>query len=98
MAEHQRPESPLRRRPPSFRPRFTISVFYLVFFFVLASFAQVLPELIDLVGQPLPPDVQEARASELMREGASLYVSLGISITVTALGTYLQVLPGMREG
>ncbi len=98
MAEQKRPELPIRRRPPSFTPRFTISIFYLAIFFVLASFAQVLPDLIDLLGQPLTPEEQEARASAIMREGLSPYVSLGISLLVTSLGAYLQVLPGMREG
>jgi len=83
---------------PSFRPRFTIGLFYLVTFFFLFSFLQILPDLIGLLSEMEPGPAQERAASQLAREGVSPLTSILLSVAVTSLGSYLQILPGMREG
>lgn len=85
-----------RRSPPPFRPRFTLGILYLAVFFVLFSFLQVLPELIELLGTMQPGPAQEQAAQSAMREGSSPLVSLVLSLAATSLGTYYEVLPGMR--
>ena len=92
------PDLPPRRRSPTFRPRFTIGIFYLALFFLLFSFLQVLPELVDLLGSMPPGPGQEQAAAEIMKNGSSPLISLVLSLAFTSLGSYYQVLPGMREG
>lgn len=94
MPEH--PSLPPRRRPPPFRPRFTIGVLYLVGFFFLFSFLQVLPELIGLLRDMQPGPEQQAEAERVAREGSSPLIALLLSVAATSLGSYLKVLPGMR--
>ena len=96
MSEKQ----PARRsgKGPVFRPRFTIGLFYLVTFFFLFSILQILPDLIGLLSEMEPGPAQERAAEELAREGVSPLASLLLSVAATSLGSYLQVLPGMREG
>ena len=89
---------PPRRRPPTFRPRFTISVIYLVTFFFLFSFLQVLPDLLSVLSEMQPGPAQQREAERVAREGSSPLVSMVLSLAATALGTYLKVLPGMRVG
>jgi hypothetical protein len=86
------------RPTPTFRPRFTIGIVYLVIFFVLFSFLQVLPSLLDLLAELPPGPAQEKAAERIMREGSSPLISLVLSLAATSLGSYFQVLPGMREG
>jgi hypothetical protein len=85
-----------RSRPPPFRPRFTIGIAYLATFLVLFSFLQVLPDLIGLLGSMPPGPEQQTAAEAIMRDGSSPFVSLVLSLGVTALGSYYQLLPGMR--
>jgi hypothetical protein len=85
-----------RRSPPPFRPRFTLGIIYLAVFFVLFSFLQVLPDLIELLGSMEPGPAQERAAERVMRDGSSPLVSLVLSLAATALGASSQVLPGMR--
>jgi len=92
------PDLPPRRRTPAFRPRFTTGIIYLVVFFVLFEFLQVLPDLVDLLSSMEPGPAQEQAATEIMRDGSSPLLSLVLSLAMTSLGSYYQVLPGMREG
>jgi len=87
---------PQRRAPPPFRPRFSIGIAYLAVFFVLFSFLQVLPGLIELLGSMQPGPEQQLAAERVMREGTSPLLSVVLSLGATALGSYYQVLPGMR--
>ena len=98
MSEIPKPSPPRRRPPPPFRPRFTIGIFYLVIFFFLFSFLQVLPDLIDLLGSMPPGPAQERAAEDVAREGVNPLVSVVLSLIATSLGSYYQVLPGMRTG
>lgn len=67
-------------------------------FFLLVSFLQVLPGLVDLLGSMPPGPAQGQAAREVMREGSSPLISLLVALAFTSLGAYYQVLPGMREG
>jgi hypothetical protein len=84
------------RRPPPFRPRFTLGLVYLAVFFVLFQFLQVLPDLLDLLGSMEPGPDQQIAAERVMREGSSPLLSLVLSLAATSLGSYYQVLPGMK--
>jgi hypothetical protein len=91
--------APKTSRPrPTFRPRFTIGIVYLVAFFVIISFLQVLPALLDLLSELPPGPAQEKAAEEIMRKGSNPLISLVLSLAATSLGSYFQILPGMREG
>ncbi len=91
------PQSP-RRRTPAFRPRFTIGLLYLVGFFFLFSFLQVLPELVLLLSDMPAGPAQEQAASAIAREGTNPLLSALLSLVATLLGSHYEVLPGMRAG
>ncbi len=84
-----------RRTPPPFRPRFTIGIFYLVVFFFLFAFLQVLPDLIALLGRPPGPEQEEA-ARQAARSGTNPLLSALLALVATSLGSYYQILPGMK--
>lgn len=86
---------PANRRPPPFRPRFTIGIFYLVVFFFLFSFLQILPDLIALLEMPPGPD-QKAAAAEAARLHSSPLVASLLALFATSIGSYYRVLPGMK--
>ncbi len=86
-----------KRRPPPFRPRFTIGIFYLVVFFFLFAFLQVLPELIALLEMPPGPD-QERAALEATRSASNPLAAALLSLVATSLGSYYRILPGMKVG
>jgi len=87
---------PGARKPPPFRPRFTIGLVYMAVFFVLFQFLQVLPELIDLLRTMEAGVAQQQAAEHAMRVGSSPLVSLVLALAATSLGSYYKVLPGMR--
>jgi len=87
---------PPRRNPPPFRPRFTIGLAYLVAFFLLFCFLQVLPDLMALIETVPPGPEQEAAATQIMRERVNLLLAVVLSLGATSLGSYYSVLPGMR--
>ena len=88
--------TPPRRRPAPFRPRFSIGILYLVAFFFLICFLQVLPELVDLLALE-PGEDQQQRAEAITRETIDPLLSLLFALAATSLGAYYQVLPGMGE-
>lgn len=87
--------SPKGRRPPVFRPRFTISVFYLVVFFFLFSFLMVLPDLIALLEMP-PGAEQQAAARQAAQRASDPLTAVILSLIATSLGSFYRILPGMR--
>ncbi|MBW2229558.1 MAG: hypothetical protein JRG92_03170 [Deltaproteobacteria bacterium] len=89
---------PARRRPPSFKPRGTIGLLYIVVFFFLFSFLQVLPDLIDLLSEMPPGPAQEEAAKRAAEQQVNVLVSVALAIGATALGAWLRILPGLREG
>jgi hypothetical protein len=84
------------RHAPSFAPRFTIGIFYLVAFFFLFSFLQVMPELLQVLGDIPPGPAQQRVAERVVRESYSPLTALVLSVATTSLGAYYEVLPGMR--
>ena len=99
-------EAPPRRSPrPVFRPRFTLTLLYLAFFFFLFGLLLALPELLegarDLGPGPeelTPEELDSARetAREALR-GGRLLVALALAVIATGLGSFARVLPGLRE-
>jgi len=84
------------RHTPSFTPRFTIGMFYLVAFFFLFSFLQIMPDLLQVLGNVPPGPTQQRVAARVVRESYSPLASLVLSVVTTSLGAYFEVLPGMR--
>ncbi len=99
------PELPPRRSSrPVFRPRFTLSLLYLAFFFLFFGMIFALPDL--LAGaRDLGPGPEELTPEELDRaretgrqalRGGRLLVALALAAIATGLGSYARVLPGLR--
>jgi hypothetical protein len=99
-------ETPTRRDGRAvFRPRFTLSLLYLVFFFFLFGLLLALPELLEGVRE-LGPGPDELTPEELDRAretargalaGGRLLVALGLAVIATGLGSYARLLPGLRD-
>jgi len=100
-------EAPFRRaRRPILRPRFTLALLYLVFFFFLFGMAFALPDLLEEARQ-LAPGPEELSPEELSRasdtaqralQGGRLFLALGLAVVATGLGAYARLLPGLRGG
>ena len=97
-------DPPRRSSRPVFRPRFTLSLLYLAFFFVLFGMLFALPDLLE-GARALGPGPEELtpeeldRARETAREalrGGRLMIALGLAVIATGLGSYARVLPGLR--
>jgi hypothetical protein len=58
----------------------------------------VLPDLIGVMNEMPPGPAQQQAAARVARDGASPLISAALSLVATSLGSYFQVLPGMREG
>lgn len=99
------PEVPPRRSSRTvFRPRFTLSLLYLAFFFFLFGILLALPDLLE-GARNLGPGPDELTAEELDRaretarqtlRGGRLLVALALAVIATGLGGYARVLPGLR--
>jgi ABC-type sulfate transport system permease component len=90
-------EPPLRR-PPTFQPRFTLSLLYLFGFFLLYCLLFVAPELYEVLRNVPPGPEQEEAAREAAREAIRprLLYALGAALFTTAVGARAGWLPGMR--
>ena len=98
-------EAPPRRSPrPVFRPRFTLTLLYLAFFFLVFGMIFALPDLLE-GARNLGPGPEEltheeiAQARNTAREalrGGRLFVALGLAVIATGLGSYARLLPGLR--
>ena len=93
------PYKHLGRRPPAFRPHFTLGLVYLVVFFIIFALLLILPSLLDVLAQVPPGPQQEQAAYEIAREGARprVYTAIALSVATVVLGTYYRILPGMKE-
>lgn len=87
-----------------FRPRFTLSLLYLAFFFLVFGMIFALPDLLEGArnlgpgpAELTPEELERARdtAREALR-GGRLLVALGLAVIATGLGSYARVLPGLR--
>lgn len=99
----KRPSAPPPRRGrPVFRPRFSLSLLYTVFFFFLFALLLALPELLE-AARSLPPGSRSedlARGEQVARQalsGAELLLALGLALAATVLGARSGRLPGLRE-
>ena len=99
------PEAPPRRsNQPVFRPRFTLTLLYLAFFFFLFGILLALPDLLE-GARGLGPGPEDLTPEELERardiardalQGGRLMVALALATVATGLGAYARVLPGLR--
>ncbi len=90
---------PIRRPPPRFAPRFTVSLIYLFGFFFLYCMALIAPALYE-VAQTLPPGPEQEEAAKQAAQEAiqpRLVIAFAASVLTTALGAHFKVLPGLRE-
>jgi hypothetical protein len=95
---------PPRRRPVSFRPRFTLMILYFALFFMGFALLLVLPDLIE-GARALPPGSEELapdeleRAREIAREGLRGKLPYAFVLAVLTVGVLIwyQRLPGYRE-
>ena len=94
---HPDPRKGIRRPTLKFRPRFSIGIAYLVGFFFLFAFLQILPDLVGLLDLPPGPE-QERAAQELAQERSDPLTSLLLAVLATSIGGYYEILPGRREG
>lgn len=86
------------RRPAPFRPRFTISIAYLVGFAFLFMALMSLPAMLEVLAAGGDEATMTSRAAEATRAHARPPVAVLLSLLVTGLGGYFEVLPGLREG
>jgi TctA family transporter len=98
---------PTRRPPPSFAPRFTLSLIYLFGFFFVYCLAMAAPALLDVL-EGLPPEIETNEAAQRAAQQAAqratqqaiqprLWVAVAASVFSTALGAWWGILPGLRE-
>ena len=93
------PYKHLGRRPPAFRPKFTVALIYLAVLFILFALLLILPSLLEVLAEVPPGPEQEKIAYEVARgvAGPRLYSAAALSIATVILGSYYKVLPGMRD-
>jgi hypothetical protein len=88
-------------RAAPFRPRFTLTLFYLAGFFLLYALLFVAPELAPLLGdeaRALPPEELRARARQVSQQAmqGKVLLALAAAVITVGLAAWRRVLPGMR--
>jgi hypothetical protein len=91
------PPPPTRRRAPPFRPRFTITLFYLFGFFVAYGLLLAAPALIEVLDK-IPPGPEQEEAAKRVTQDAlrapRIYIVAGLALVTTAVGARFGWLPG----
>ena len=90
---------PRRSRPPTFQPRFTLSLLYLFGFFLLYCLLLVAPELHEVMQNvPTGPEQQQA-AQEAARQAVRprLLYALAAALATTVVAPRAGWLPGLRR-
>ena len=92
-------QDPRTRRAPVFRPRFSLTLLYLVGFFFLYALILVLPALTEVLTQVPPGPEQEELARQASRKAIRplLPIAAGLALVTTLIGAHFQVLPGLRD-
>ena len=96
------PYKNLGRRPPAFRPHFTLGLLYLVGLFILFAIVLILPSFLELLAEaPTGPQAEQElydAAFEIGRAARSRIVAAAaLSIATVVIGTHYKVLPGMKD-
>ena len=81
------------------RPRFTLGILYVFFFFFAYCFAWAGPALLDILqNTPVGPEQQEqARLVTQERVQPYLHWIAALAIATTGAGMYYEFLPGMKR-
>ena len=81
------------------RPRFTLALLYVAGFFMLFTLLSVVPELLPVLREVPPGPEQQQLAESVAREAARprLLQGLLLALAAVGLGSYLRLLPGLRE-
>ncbi len=76
-----------------------MAVLYVGGFFVVFAFLLILPELLAVLRDVSPGPEQERIAREVAQRAAGprLLWALGLALAALGLGSYLQVLPGLKR-
>jgi hypothetical protein len=90
-------------RGAAFRPRFTLTIVYLIVFFLFYALAFALPDLIAGAGElgPGPGELTEeekARAAEIARNalgGGRILIAVVASVLTVGFGAWRRRLPGL---
>ena len=96
------PYKHLGRRPPAFRPRFTLGLLYLVGLFLLFAVVLILPSFLELLAEvPSGPQGEQELYDAAFKIGraarAKILLAAGLSIATVVIGTHYKVLPGMKD-
>jgi hypothetical protein len=88
-----------RRRPPAFKPSFTLLIAYVVGFFVAYALLLILPELLSVLAEVPPGPEQQEIAEQVARDAARPRIAYAVALTLitVGLGSYLKILPGLRQ-
>lgn len=93
--------TPLPHQPsrPTFQPSFLLLLLYLIGFFFIAALLLILPELLEVLAEVPPGPEQQEIAQEVARKAARprILPALAIAFVLTAVGAYLEILPGFRK-
>ena len=94
------PSPPARRRAPSFRPVFSLTLAYFAGFFLLFCLLIVAPALVQVARQGAPSEEMQARAQSAAHDAIQGRLPLAFigALVATGLGVYARALPGMRDG
>ena len=88
-------------RGPTFQPRFTLMLLYLVIFFLLYGLLFAAPDLAPLLGEEgraLSPDALQQRAREVTQQTMRGKVPLAFAAALVTVGVaaWRRALPGLR--
>jgi len=87
------------RRPPPFRPIFSLILVYFFGFFFLFCLLLIAPALLSLSGRTDPGPELQAQAQQVAHEAirGRLPLAFLAALVTTGLGLYTRRLPGLRE-
>jgi hypothetical protein len=89
------------RRGPTFQPRFTLTLLYLLVFFVFYGLLFAAPDLAPLLGEEgrgLAPEALQERARVVTQQTlrGKVPLAFGAALVTVAVAAWRRALPGMR--